>query len=342
MFGFDEANSRRAKNVNGPSTGIQKHWTADISTRITGAPIVSGDNVFVCGVGGGVTSVSRKEGTIEWTRPELSTVSSSPALTDGTTILGTKESVVALDVDDGSTKWSYDEGNLSHSSSPCISDGSVYIGCGWELTSISNDSGKVNWTFETEGAIAGTPAVADNIVYIGSSDDYLYAVDVSSGEVRWRSELGSSIQSSPVVGSGTVYVGELDGLVHAFDKETGDKRWSVPVGPVYSSIARAGSRLFVPTFSTGSHGGLYAVEEGTVQWSFQPDSLGCKSAPAIAGSTVYVGHQNGKVYAVNANDGTEVWRYDTGTSAVDSSPTVIEDGLYIGDDSGALHALTAD
>ena len=39
----------------------------------------------------------------------------------------------------------------------------------------------VKWTFETGEAIVSSPAVAGGTVYVGSSDNFLYAVDVESG-----------------------------------------------------------------------------------------------------------------------------------------------------------------
>src|SRR6185437_15416845 len=42
------------------------------------------------------------------------------------------------------------------------------------------------WTFKTDGPIIGSPAVSDGVVYIGSTDGNLYAVDQETGKQKWK------------------------------------------------------------------------------------------------------------------------------------------------------------
>ena len=37
------------------------------------------------------------------------------------------------------------------------------------------------------------------------------------------------------------------------------------------------------------------------------------SSPAVAGGVVYVGSDDGKVYALSASTGTQIWSYTTGS-----------------------------
>ena len=59
------------------------------------------------------------------------------------------------------------------------------------------------------------PAVVDGVVYVGSGDSYLYAVDAASGELLWRYETGDNVGSSPAVVDGVVYFGSDDGYLYA-------------------------------------------------------------------------------------------------------------------------------
>ena len=54
--------------------------------------------------------------------------------------------------------------------------------------------------------IWSSPAVSGGLVYVGSNDGYLYALDAASGTERWRFGDGRVI-SSPAVSGGLVYVG---------------------------------------------------------------------------------------------------------------------------------------
>ena len=81
------------------------------------------------------------------------------------------------------------------------------------------DSGELRWRYETGDAVFSSPAVVDGVVYVGSSDSYLYAVDADSGELRWRYETGDAVLSSPTVMDGVVYVGSVDGSAYAVDED---------------------------------------------------------------------------------------------------------------------------
>ena len=79
----------------------------------------------------------------------------------------------------------------------------------------------------TGGAIAASPAVANGVVYVGSTDGDLYATDAAgvtgcSGSPKvcaplWTASTGGAITSSPAVGNSTVFVGSADNDLYAFD-----------------------------------------------------------------------------------------------------------------------------
>ena len=88
-----------------------------------------------------------------------------------------------------------------------------------------------------------SPAVADDLVVVGSDDGSVYALDASSGTTRWKRATGGPVRSSPAIAEGAVYVGSNDGNLHAFDLATGEPRWQSPVGfEIVSSPAVAEGR----------------------------------------------------------------------------------------------------
>ena len=75
----------------------------------------------------------------------------------------------------------------------------------------------VLWEFETGGSVFSSPAIgSDGTVYVGSSDNKLYAINGKSGVKLWEFkteglETGGGVYSSPAIGpDGTVYVGSKD------------------------------------------------------------------------------------------------------------------------------------
>lgn len=56
----------------------------------------------------------------------------------------------------------------------------------------------------------------ESVVYVGSGDGTLYALDAASGAKQWVYQTGSSIYSSPAVAGGAVYVGFYNGNLYTF------------------------------------------------------------------------------------------------------------------------------
>src|SRR5262249_2766246 len=71
------------------------------------------------------------------------------------------------------------------------------------------------WAFRTNDYIDSSPAVANGVVYVGSDDNKIYAIDTQSGQQKWVFATGSYVNSSPAVVDGVVYVGSVDHNVYA-------------------------------------------------------------------------------------------------------------------------------
>ena len=55
--------------------------------------------------------------------------------------------------------------------------------------------------------VDSSPAVANGVVYVGSDDDNVYALNASTGAKLWSYTTGGYVDSSPAVANGVVYVG---------------------------------------------------------------------------------------------------------------------------------------
>jgi hypothetical protein len=64
--------------------------------------------------------------------------------------------------------------------------------------------------------VESSPAVANGIVYVGSDDNNLYALNASAGTTIWTYGTTGLIDSSPAIANGVVYVGSEDDSVYAF------------------------------------------------------------------------------------------------------------------------------
>ncbi|WP_022835179.1 beta-alanine-activating enzyme beta-propeller domain-containing protein [Salisaeta longa] len=76
-----------------------------------------------------------------------------------------------------------------------------------------------------------------------------------------------------------------------------------------------------------------------IQWRYETEDK-VRSSPAVAGGTVFVGSDDGSVYALEARTGELQWRYETG-SWVRSSPAVAGETMFVGCNDGSVYALEA-
>ena len=66
-----------------------------------------------------------------------------------------------------------------------------------------------------------SPAIADGVVYFGTGEGMLYALDAQTGDERWVFETADTIHSSPAIADGTVYVGNMESRLYAVDAANG-------------------------------------------------------------------------------------------------------------------------
>ena len=75
-----------------------------------------------------------------------------------------------------------------------------------------------------------SPAVVNGVVYVGSDDNKMYALNAATGTKEWSYSTGGSVVSSPAVVNGVVYFGSEDDYVYALNAATGVKEWSYQTG----------------------------------------------------------------------------------------------------------------
>ena len=81
------------------------------------------------------------------------------------------------------------------------------------------------------------------IVYVGSEDGHLYALESSKGEELWKVQTTGPIRSSLTAVEGVVYVGSIDTYLYALDAKTGQELWKTETdGAIHSCPAIAAWR----------------------------------------------------------------------------------------------------
>ncbi|MCH8989639.1 MAG: PQQ-binding-like beta-propeller repeat protein, partial [Chloroflexi bacterium] len=57
----------------------------------------------------------------------------------------------------------------------------------------------------------------EETIFVGSFDGRVYGLDAKTGLERWRFQTKNDVFSSPVIGDGVVYFGSDDGHVYALE-----------------------------------------------------------------------------------------------------------------------------
>ena len=175
------------------------------------------------------------------------------------------EAVVALGLDDGLVRWTYQPHDQNHDDLDFAGAPNLFTGADGPLVGLGNkdaayyaldpETGALVWeakatepgiprpggNFSTGGFI-GPTAVADGVVVGGTAvggSPYLHAFDAATGAIRWQQPVAAPTYAAAAEANGVVFIGGTDFTLRALDLQSGDVLWSEEMmGAVASSRGR--------------------------------------------------------------------------------------------------------
>lgn len=309
---------------------------------------------------------------VKWQFKTHGQVYGSPALVEGSVYIGsTDNNLYALDSESGKEKWKF-KTDSRVVSSPAVAAKLVYFGSyDGAFYGVDATTGQQKWKFKTGGEhrfaaphLHGTqpatetmpdpfdtylssPVVADGIVYFGSGDHNVYALNAMDGTLKWKFATGDVVHASPALADGVLYVGSWDSYFYAIDASSGKEIWRFKTGEdhdtynqvgIQSSAAVADGKVFFGCRDSN----FYALDAhtGAKKWAFNNKGSWAIASPAVKDGRVYFATSDtGLVYAVDAESGKEIWHFDGKHWVIFSSPAIAGNALYIGSHAGILHAI---
>lgn len=169
---------------------------------------------------------------------------------------------------------------------PFVADGVLYAASvDGTLAAIDANNGKTLWSKSSrthgwfgwgdkkrkDAFYAGGPAVAGDLLAVGTLDGHVYGVNAKDGSPRWQSALPAEIIAAPVVVDSLVIVRTNDGRLYGLDGSNGERRWVYDQGTV-------------PQLSLRGNGSLLA-----------------------ANGVLFFGSDNGKLIALRLDNGEKLW-----------------------------------
>jgi outer membrane protein assembly factor BamB len=180
------------------------------------------------------------------------------------------------------------------------------------------------WTTTTDGPVYGSPAYADGLVFIGSQDKHLYALNHRDGSISWKVNLGSKVIATPVLRDGSLYIGNGNGGFYSLNPKTGKTNWSFKTeGLIHYEACTDETGLYF-----GNDGGQFfkVNYQGNILWTFKTTNKfggDCKFYKDF----VVTSSWDENFYALNRNDGTVAWKVSSGILNF-GGPEVVGDTVY--------------
>ncbi|MBA7677276.1 putative protein YxaL [subsurface metagenome] len=367
MFRHDLGHSGTADSSGILPQGKLK-WVFSTGAPIHSSPAVAGGTVYIGSQDFKLYALDAATGAKFWEYKTGGWIESSPAIVNGVVYFGSNDGrLYALDAHSGEKLWDF-KTRYPIMSSPAVADDIVYFGAGdYYVYALDAVTGEKLWDFKAEGWVNSSPTVANGVVYVGSGSDLCYALHALSGRLRLHFKSYYPVFSSPAVDGETVYFSNSSGYLYAVDGSARNWLWEHEIKPHWIQLWAMGLPLPTPppqsgflwglklgkvaysspvvtddTLYIGSDNKLVAIDLQSHQkrWEFETEGQQymVRSSPALVGTTIYVGSEDGRLYAVDAATGEKLWDVLTG-GRITSSPAVANGTVYIGSHDGNLYAI---
>lgn len=258
-------------------------WKVSLGSETWASPVVRGEFLYLGTVDGKFHARAVSDGHEVWTWTGPNALYGTALVTEAAVyVVDTKSELVCLSRTNGTPKWRrplFDE----------QAAGGAFV---------------ENPTFNHR---TPTPILLEGLVYVGSADGGLYAIDPTTGEVRARHQLGIKIFGPAGVDGKTLLVGGLDGTVVAFDTESGKemRRTKLPGGVVSAPVV-VGDTVIVGCRDYL----LYGLRRSdlSIAWRDSFWFSWVESTPAIVDGIAYIGGSDyARISALDPASGAAKW-----------------------------------
>jgi len=210
------------------------------------------------------------------------------------------------------------------------------------------------------GSVATTPVISNGILFFGSHDTYLYAIDALDATLKWKFKTNGPIIAYLIVADERVYFRSLDNYLYTLSLD-GALVWkSRVINNEGGCFALVDGVLYAGGGKDDCKMHAISAKDGTPMWEYRTGGI-VSCMPAVVNDTIFFGSADGYIYALS-KDGQLKWKFrtsdgvDCGSAVCDAhgnevwsvrnaknEMAVISDGvLYTGSWDNHVYALTLD
>lgn len=229
---------------------------------------------------------------------------------------------------------------------PAVDPASRTVVCGVRggaLRAFREDGGEL-WEFQAGAGFAVPPLVREGVVYAGSLDGRLYAIELATGRERWRYEAGEEMGSTPLFANGLLVVATFQDSVIAVEADSGVWRWH------HRRDQREGFTIRGAARPVLAHGNVYAgysdgyvaaldPATGVVRWERKVAPSGDYTdvdGLAADARAIYAAAYSGAILGLDPKTGKTLWEQ----KAPGAARVLAADGLVYGVTTAGVLALS--
>ncbi|MEP6754594.1 MAG: PQQ-binding-like beta-propeller repeat protein [Chthonomonadales bacterium] len=210
----------------------------------------------------------------------------------------------------------------------------VFFTSGTRIYCVNATTGAMHWKYPQDeplgAAVLGTMAYADGVIYAGSSDGNLIALDAITGRLNWQYDTRSTISNSLTLADGILYFGSGNNKLWAIDIKTHDSlgAWKNGVSlsdEVTGAPIVANGFVYALTLDQVFH--AVGSATGKERWQYRVNGSVLHLAPVVNGEYVYI--PNGSnitclLGRTGANRWNQFLRFDVAVT-----PVIANDTLFV-------------
>jgi outer membrane protein assembly factor BamB len=290
-------------------------WTRALGAAAWASPVVRDGTVYVGTADGHLHAIRARDGTHAWTWADSTPIYGEALVTsDAVFVVNDRTELVRLDRSNGRLLWRIpldsarrhaatvpDDDTFSHrTAAPVLAAGVLFVGStDGHMMAIDPLHGTTTWRVDAGAKICAPAAVAGDLLIVGAMDGALLALRRSDGAIVWRTRLGAGIVSAPVIHGGTAIVGARDYLLHGVRLTDGGDAWTQHF---WASWVESTPRIADGVLYVGSSDlrAVRALDPSTGAVLWSTDVLGAAwGSPVVAGDAVYMGVAAVKGYMIS-------------------------------------------
>ncbi|MFB6150724.1 MAG: PQQ-binding-like beta-propeller repeat protein [Haloarculaceae archaeon] len=199
------------------ATSGEAEWSADVGDEIE-TLAVRADGLVVAGGESGLSAHDPGTGDERW---RYSTAQEAMALSAvGDAVYAVSDLGVHAVTPAGEKQWQ--TAVSDELSGVATTGSTVYAASDDQLLALDAEDGSTRWSLDFPDRYVGPPTVGAGTVFLGDWAGRLTAYDAGSGDERWTVDAGADVRNRGAVTDGRFVVGTADERVLYFDVETGD------------------------------------------------------------------------------------------------------------------------